>query len=90
MEEGKLNIIETGVQPRPLVSITSSLPTISFHDEHGEMFASFEVNKEGKLEVQTKIDFAEAGKDSAKIFWEAFGYYLKEEWNNWVNENNNS
>ena len=50
MEEGKLNIIETGVQPRPLVSITSSLPTISFHDEHGEIFASFEVNKEGKLE----------------------------------------
>ena len=77
----KLNIIE--IAANPILTIASSLPTISFHGENGEVFASIEVNKDGKLEVQTKIDFSEAGKQSAKVFWDAFSHYLKEEWDKW-------
>lgn len=66
---------------------TAILPTISFHNDDGEVFASINVNEEGKLEVQTKLDFAEAGKGSAKVFWKAFDHYLKEAWDKWVKQN---
>jgi hypothetical protein len=64
-----------------------TLPAITFHNEDGEDIASFRVNEKGKLEIETDMEFSEAGKQSAKVFWESFSYYLKEEWNKWANQN---
>lgn len=60
------------------------LPTITFNNDDSRVIASITVNEEGKLEIKTEMDFEEAGKQSAKVFWESFSYYLKEEWNKWA------
>lgn len=66
---------------------TPTLPTITFNNDDSRVIASITVNEEGKLEIETEMDFEEAGKQSAKVFWESFSYYLKEEWNKWEKRN---
>ncbi len=64
-----------------------TLPTITFNNDDSRVIASITVNEEGKLEIETEMDFGEAGKQSAKVFWESFSYYLKEEWDKWARQN---
>ena len=69
------------------ISQAPTLPTITFNNDDGNIIASITVNEEGKLEIETEMDFGEAGKQSANVFWESFSYYLKEEWDKWARQN---
>jgi hypothetical protein len=66
-------------EPGKLLEIKPSFPygMVTFYDNNQDKVAEISIDKNGELVVNAYKDFAEAGRESAEIFWEAFGDQFK-------------